>query len=408
MPKYLNPLRKESGRLAAWYLFVQLGRPWENDYERFENILFRAVIRHSSLYKKVAIPKRGKGKRMLLIPCADLMFLQRLINKSILMGESEHPNSYGFSGGNVRQALQRVVEAKQPIFTADVYGAFPHTFGETVFNIFHDLGYGFYSSYYLTCLTTWPKINVGELPQGAPTSPRLFDMAFEPLDNKLSKLAKRVGGVYVRYADNLFFTAPTFWPPQVIKEYVEGETPFIDGWGNHGVKNHQVSFKTIPEGIESYHFERGACYWHSPLISAIFHIVANGYVRKPKIKWTSKYWKFCAEQNYYLHKAFLADPDKVFHALGLNIIDGQLHNQRRFKKRLRMTIYNLQKALANKDPFEAIVWPLYLQAQGMMNWAIEETLPQALLEQWAYLDYHVYEIRYANPSGTWKGEITDY
>lgn len=408
MPKYLNPLKRAQGKVAAWYLFVELGRPWDNNYQRFDNLLFKAVTRHPGLYKKVAIPKRSKGKRVLLIPCPDLLFIQRLINKNILKGESGHPNAYGFSGGNVRQALQRIIDAKQPIFTTDVANAFPNTTGDTVFNIFMDLGYGFYVAYYLTCLTTSIFGVTGILPQGAPTSPRLFDLAFEPLDRKLSKLAKRVEGTYVRYADNLFFTAPTFWPPRVIKKYVEGETPYIDGWGTVSIKSYEVRFETIPEGIVNYETRFGSPHWHSPLISAIFHIARQGYVRRPKIKWTSKYWKFCAEQNYFLHKAYLANQGQLLHALGLNIIDGQLHNRRQFKRQLRMTIYNLQKAFANKESFEEVVWPLYLKAQGMMNWAIEETLPLQLLKQWAHLEYQIYLIRYANPSGTWQSNICDY
>ena len=73
-----------------------------------------------------------------------------------------------------------------------------------------------------------------------------------------------------------------------------------------------------------------------------------------------------------------------------------------------MTIYNLHKAFADKESFENVIWPLYLKAQGMMNWAIEETLPLPLLKQWAHLEFQIYLIRYSNPSGTWQSNITDY
>ena len=47
----------------------------------------------------------------------------------------------------------------------------------------------------------------GVLPQGAPTSPSLSNLVFQPLDGLLEAAAGERGAVYSRYADDLTFSA---------------------------------------------------------------------------------------------------------------------------------------------------------------------------------------------------------
>lgn len=403
---FLNPLKTGAGLSAAWFLYQELGRPFRN-FDQFKNLLTNCIMRKASLYRMVKIPKRNLKVRKLFVPCRELKIVQKRINSMILAQEPRHPNAYGFSGGNVIKALMPIAESKQPVFATDVKDAFPSTKGKTVFNVFLRLGYGFYSAYFLTCATTWPKgalKNYWEsgLPQGAPTSPRLFDLAFEHFDKKLSRLAERVGGHYSRYADNLFFTAPTFWPARKVKHYEKGITKYKDKWGTDSYRPYKIRIEKIPEDEERYIRDEGYTTWFAPLINAIYEIVQKGYENSPKIKWSPGYYKFVAFQAYNLHKSYLARKGTILHALGLNLIKGELHNTREFKRRLRMTIFNLQKALEQKDLFEEKIWPLYLKLNGMMNFAIKETLPQKLVAQWEEIDETVTELRYSGPSHTWS------
>lgn len=385
----LDPLRTHGGLAAAYYLRNVLEYRDSNHKIKFIDLLRLAIYRNSKLYRKARIPKRNGKFRTLDIPCDELKEVQRLINKHLLkrIKPLPLPCSFGFYGGNGLQALNKVTRPGQAIFSADIVDAFSNTTARAVYHAFRKLELGHVVCYYLTCLTTWlkpgqqfieadwnerhsgeridrlaAKISFGGfrsndshklsdntcvLPQGAPTSPRLFDICFFQIDLKLITRAKTVNGYYVRFADNLYFSAPEFW------------------------RKGKVDITTNAQKQLLY---------HSPIISSIYQIVQKGYTI-----WCAPFQDLVHSmhvwsQKFRLHKARLLMPDKddCLPALGYNVFsDGTIRNKRKFVLRIRMSVFNLQKALELGD-FETI-FRIRPVLAGQMQFALHDQLPPALL-----------------------------
>src|SRR6185503_11868182 len=95
----------------------------------------------------------------------------------------------------------------------DLRDFFPTVHFRRVAGVFRSLGYGAEVASTLAALTTYrPRLPGGKvvwpgmLPQGAPTSPALANLACRRLDRRLAQLAAKVGAAYTRYADDLTFS----------------------------------------------------------------------------------------------------------------------------------------------------------------------------------------------------------
>ncbi|MBI5621456.1 hypothetical protein HY933_01140 [Candidatus Falkowbacteria bacterium] len=410
-----NPLGNPWGKAAAHWLHWQLALE-EDDipWDMFASILWLAIERDPGLYYRKRKQKKSGGTRTLCVPNGDLKRIQTKIDQIVLAAEPRLPYVYGFGGGSVAQALQPHLERGYPIFTADIRDAFPNTHDMAVYNVFRRLGYRKNTAYLLTRLCTWP-INSqwrAALPQGAPSSPRLFDLCCRPLDVKLHQLAANVDGSYTRYADNLFFSARSFsarqYRPDEKKRYRGSAWP-----------EPQPLWQTAPGD------DAAVISWHATLISAIYRRCTDGYelpelprkVYRHHWSWLRKCWIHVNPSNtisdrleYQLHKTYLWHPKQghAFKALGLQIIDGRLCNSRRYKQRLRLLTHHVSWLLDHHRDFETEVDPVYLQLNGLLQFAVRETLPAPLLTAAAALCQRVEDIRYSGPSHTRVRHINAY
>ncbi|MFA6081979.1 MAG: reverse transcriptase family protein [Patescibacteria group bacterium] len=161
------------------------------------------------------MPKKNGGYRVILSPLEPLKSVQRQILRHVLCDLRISSAAHGFVGGRdiITNALPHLQSHSMlGLDLADAFGnvwlgwmAYRESPRKTT-----GLKLGLH-------LDTWQALlpfisyvddDDGILPQGAPTSPAIFNAMCCRMDTMLLKLAKNVGGVYTRYADNLTFSMP--------------------------------------------------------------------------------------------------------------------------------------------------------------------------------------------------------
>jgi len=206
--------------------------------------MLRATIerkRESANYRMFAVSKRSGGLRFIHAVNGDLQHVQKFVNETILQSCQPHPASYAFHrSGGIRKCAEAHCGAKW-LFQFDLADFFYSIKEPHVFKIFKTLGYRDLLAFELArlCTTTRlpkhkqrllkPKFKempflfgndarnklpyqkkpgfLGVLPQGAPSSPMLSNLAAEGLDEALVALALKCGFAYTRYADDITLSA---------------------------------------------------------------------------------------------------------------------------------------------------------------------------------------------------------
>jgi len=181
------------------------------------------------LYRVFFIPKRNGSSRIIHSPCDSLRWIQGLIKTCILDPAPVHSECVSaFRPGRsiLHHAMQHA--GKAVVIKMDLQDFFPSVTFPKVEQVFRKLGFAGAVARQLTLLTTTnlregrempeqiPPETQGlsrpetwrSLPQGAPTSPQLANMAAARLDLRLIGLCKSFGFHYSRYADDLTFSSP--------------------------------------------------------------------------------------------------------------------------------------------------------------------------------------------------------
>jgi len=167
-------------------------------------------------YVAFAIPKRSGGYRVLYAPKRKLKDAQRWVHREILAKTCAAEPAHGFVQGRSFHTNAAPHAGKDIVITFDIENFFPSITYRRVRGIFQSLGYGEDVAIPLAMLcTVKPAEKVREfvggqrhrmLPQGAPTSPALANLACRHLDARLAGLAAKFGCTYTRYADDLTFS----------------------------------------------------------------------------------------------------------------------------------------------------------------------------------------------------------
>ncbi|MBN9519942.1 RNA-directed DNA polymerase [bacterium] len=180
-------------------------------------------------YRHRWVAKPGGRARLLEVPTFSLKRIQRTILTDILNHVPPHPAAHGFRPG--RSAVTNAIEhcGRSVVMKFDLADFFPSVAAARVVRLFRTLGYPEAVARLLAglCTTRTPadvwkarpnpaadgsdhvsrlRLVARHLPQGAPTSPALANLAAHRLDRRLAGLATAIGATYTRYADDLTFS----------------------------------------------------------------------------------------------------------------------------------------------------------------------------------------------------------
>lgn len=173
---------------------------------------------HHYCYRWVAT-RRGKH-RLLEIPKKRLKTVQHTILTSILNLVPPHAAAHGFRQGRSIVTNAEPHMQQEVVVSFDLADFFPSVHFNQVMAIFRRIGYPRTIARYLAALCTkttpyeiWHQhpekrslFRERHLPQGAPTSPALANLAAYHLDLRLQYLAESQGWLYTRYADDITFS----------------------------------------------------------------------------------------------------------------------------------------------------------------------------------------------------------
>jgi len=208
--------------------------------------------RNTDPYKPFRIGKRKGGTRLIAAPEPLLLALQRWIAKNILNHIAAHHASCAYApSSSPAKCAERHLGAAW-LIKVDIHDFFENITERAAWRVFRAAGYQPLVSLELARLCTrqphgaaslddkwylkrpdrysikpYRTRFLGHLPQGAPTSPMLANLASLRLDTALQALADRYGLVYTRYSDDIAFsTGAAFDRKRAVQLILEVERLF--------------------------------------------------------------------------------------------------------------------------------------------------------------------------------------
>ena len=157
-------------------------------------------------YTRFNIPKRRGGVRRIEAPGAKLKALQRRVLLRLLNPLPQPACATGFVPGRSIVDNARPHAGQGVVINLDLADFFLSLSIVRVEAVFAGLGWNAEAARILAHICT----TGGHLPQGAPTSPALSNLACRKLDARLAGLMERYGGQYTRYADDITVSLPAF------------------------------------------------------------------------------------------------------------------------------------------------------------------------------------------------------
>ncbi|EGQ9186045.1 RNA-directed DNA polymerase [Vibrio parahaemolyticus] len=237
------------------------------------HLLHSFTDRKSIHYTSYSIPKRSGGCRFLHAPSDELKSAQRWINDKILSQLPVHSSCYSYhSKGSILECAQKHCSSKW-LIKLDIENFFDEISEVDVYKVFRTIGYKPMVAFILARICTYEPYTVrnnkhswvqynknsddlpygkkhiklfGRVPQGAPTSPMLSNLVLYKLDEKLSHFAQSRGGIYSRYADDLFISFGSDDFDRTKASQVIGSC--LSSVRSYGYKLNRTKIKVVPPG----------------------------------------------------------------------------------------------------------------------------------------------------------------
>lgn len=221
-----------AGSLAAFLGVTDGELAWLADARGLEGSVEDERLRH---YRYATLPRRTRPVRVIECPKQRLKAIQRRILHEILDWIPTHEAAHGFTRGRSVASHASQHTGQPVVIRLDLEDFFASIAARRVFGIFRTAGYPESVAYAMTALVTnvvpsvvWQtlprprepgritahhrlgrRLSTPHLPQGAPTSPALANLAAFRLDRRLRGLAASLELNYTRYADDLTFSGST-------------------------------------------------------------------------------------------------------------------------------------------------------------------------------------------------------
>lgn len=184
---------------------------------------FHREVARTHHYHSFTLPKKTGGERLISAPMPRLKRAQYWVLDNVLARIPAHDAAHGFLAGRSIISNAKPHAGQDVVINLDVKDFFPSIAFGRIKGVFRQLGYGESIATVLALLCSenraqaWQvdgeRLFVGGkarervLPQGAPTSPMLTNLLCRRMDRRLLGLARQLGFVYTRYADDLTFSA---------------------------------------------------------------------------------------------------------------------------------------------------------------------------------------------------------
>jgi len=181
---------------------------------------FHRDVNSSSHYHFWTIPKRDGSRRTITAPKRELKVAQRWLLRNVFEKLPVHAAAHGFLADRSIASNAHVHAGADVIVKVDVKDFFPTISWRRVKGLLRRAGISENVATLIALLVTESPREIVQFrgktlyvakgaracPQGAPTSPAITNAICFRLDKRLSGLARMMGFVYTRYADDLTFS----------------------------------------------------------------------------------------------------------------------------------------------------------------------------------------------------------